>query len=152
MIRSLVASLLALASVLGLARPVHAQAVPVTFAADVFFDFDRSELKPEACRKLDLLVLQLQGLQLEAVHVVGHTDSKASDGYNQHLSASRSAAVRQYLIARGLPAGRVQIAGRGEAQPADDNRTRHGRLHNRRVEIEVIGLRPRSSGPSRPSP
>ena len=114
---------------------------PVTFAADVFFDVDKSELKPAARQKLDLLVDQLKGVDVQTIYVIGHTDSKASASYNERLSAARSQAVQRYLIDKGLDAQRVQITGRGKAQPAADNRTREGRSHNRRVEIEAIGMR-----------
>ena len=58
----------------------------VTFAADAFFDFDKSVLKPEAKAKLDDLVGKTKGVALEVIIAVGHTDSIGYDGYNQKLS------------------------------------------------------------------
>ena len=55
----------------------------VTFAADAFFDFDKSVLKPEGRAKLDDLVSKMSGLNLEVIIAVGHTDSVGSDTYNQ---------------------------------------------------------------------
>lgn len=113
----------------------------VVFAADVFFDVDQSVLRPAAQKKLAILVEQMNALNLQQVYVTGHADALASDPYNLCLSAERSQAVRDYLLGKGIDPQRVQIAARGKAQPVADNRTREGRSQNRRVEIEVIGVR-----------
>jgi OOP family OmpA-OmpF porin len=113
----------------------------VVFAADVFFDVDQSALVPAAQKKLDILVEQMSALNLQRVQVTGHADAVASDLYNLRLSAERSQAVRDYLLGKGIDPQRVQIAARGKAQPVADNHTREGRSQNRRVEIEVIGMR-----------
>ncbi len=115
----------------------------VTFAADTFFDFDKSVVKPEGKAKLDDLVGKLKGITLEVVIAVGHTDSVGSDAYNQKLSVRRAEAVKGYLVSKGIEANRVYTEGKGEKQPAADNRTKEGRAKNRRVEIEVVGTRPR---------
>ena len=115
----------------------------VTFAADAFFDFDKSVLKPEGRAKLDDLVSKMSGLNLEVVIAVGHTDSVGSDAYNQRLSVRRSEAVKAYLVGKGVERNRVYTEGKGEKQPVADNRTAEGRAKNRRVEIEVVGTRAR---------
>jgi OOP family OmpA-OmpF porin len=114
----------------------------VTFAADAFFDFDKSTLKPEAKAKMDDLVGKTRGVALEVVIAVGHTDSVGADGYNQKLSTSRANAVKDYLVSKGIEKNRVYTEGKGEAQPVADNKTTEGRAKNRRVEIEVVGTRP----------
>jgi hypothetical protein len=58
----------------------------VTYAADAFFDFDKSVLKPEGKAKLDDLVGKVKGINLEVIIAVGHTDSVGADAYNQKLS------------------------------------------------------------------
>ncbi len=113
----------------------------VTYAADAFFDFDKAVLKPEAMAKLDDLVGKTKGINLEVVIAVGHTDSIGSNAYNQGLSLKRSAAVKDYLVSKGVEKNRVYTEGKGEAQPVADNKTREGRAKNRRVEIEVVGTR-----------
>lgn len=113
----------------------------LVFAADVFFDIDQSVLRPAAQKKLAILVEQMNALDLQQIYVTGHADALASDPYNLRLSAERSQAVRDYLLGKGIDPQRVQIAARGKAQPVADNRTRDGRSQNRRVEIEVIGVR-----------
>ena len=113
----------------------------VTFAADAFFDFDKSVLKPEGRAKLDDLVSKMGGLNLEVIIAVGHTDSVGSDAYNQKLSIRRSEAVKAYLVGKGVEKNRVYTEGKGEKQPVADNKTAEGRAKNRRVEIEVVGTR-----------
>lgn len=115
----------------------------VTFAADAFFDFDKSTLKPEARAKLDDLVDKTKGIALEVVIAVGHTDSVGSNAYNTRLSTARANAVKDYLVGKGVEKNRVYTEGKGESQPVADNRTREGRAKNRRVEIEVVGTRSR---------
>jgi OmpA-OmpF porin, OOP family len=113
----------------------------VTFAADAFFDFDKSVLKPEGKAKLDDLVGKMSGLNLEVIIAVGHTDSVGGDAYNQSLSVRRSEAVKAYLTSKGVEKNRVYTEGKGEKQPVADNKTAEGRAKNRRVEIEVVGTR-----------
>ena len=115
----------------------------VTFAADAFFDFDKSVLKAEGRAKLDDLVSKMGGLNLEVIIAVGHTDSVGTDAYNQRLSVRRSEAVKSYLVGKGVEKNRVYTEGKGEKQPVADNRTAEGRAKNRRVEIEVVGTRGR---------
>jgi outer membrane protein OmpA-like peptidoglycan-associated protein len=71
------------------------------------------------------------------VRIVGHTDSTGSDAINNPLSVDRAASTRDYLVARGVPATRIAIDGRGSRQPIATNDTADGRAKNRRVEIFV---------------
>ena len=129
------------------AAPAAAAVVPppaatkVTYAADAFFNFDKSVLKPEGKAKLDDLVSKVKGINLEVIIAVGHTDSIGSDAYNQKLSVRRSEAVKAYLVSKGIEKNRVYTEGKGEKQPVADNKTKEGRAKNRRVEIEVVGTR-----------
>ncbi|MBC7993117.1 MAG: OmpA family protein, partial [Rhizobacter sp.] len=135
------------------AAPAPAPAAPVappapisekvTFAADAFFDFDKSVLKPEAQAKLSDLVDKTKGVNLEVIIAVGHTDSVGSDAYNSRLSVSRSEAVKAFLVSKGVEKNRVYTEGKGEKSPVADNKTSEGRAKNRRVEIEVVGTRTR---------
>jgi OmpA-OmpF porin, OOP family len=122
------------------AAPVAA-ASKVTYAADAFFDFDKSVLKAEGKAKLDDLVGKVKAINLEVIIAVGHTDSTGPDGYNQKLSVARSEAVKAYLVSKGIEKSRVYTEGKGEKQPVADNKTKEGRAKNRRVEIEVVGTR-----------
>ncbi len=119
-----------------------AAATKVTYAADTFFDFDKSVLKADGKAKLDDLAGKVKAINLEVIIAVGHTDSVGSDVYNQKLSVKRADAVKAYLITKGIEKNRVYTEGKGEKQPVADNKTDAGRSKNRRVEIEVVGTRP----------
>ena len=121
--------------------PAPAAATKVTYAADAFFDFDKSVLKKEGKAKLDDLVGKVKGINLEVIIAVGHTDSVGTDAYNQKLSVRRAEAVKAYLVSKGIEKNRVYTEGKGEKQPVADNKTKEGRAKNRRVEIEVVGTR-----------
>ena len=121
--------------------PAPVAAAKVTYAADAFFDFDKSVLKPEGKAKLDDLVGKVKDINLEVIIAVGHTDAVGSDAYNQKLSVRRSEAVKAYLVSKGIEKNRVYTEGKGEKQPVADNKTSEGRSKNRRVEIEVVGTR-----------
>jgi OOP family OmpA-OmpF porin len=122
--------------------PQPPAATKVTYAADAFFDFDKSVLKPEGRAKLDDLVDKIKGINLEVIIAVGHTDAVGTDAYNQRLSVRRAEAVKAYLVSKGIEKNRVYTEGKGEKQPVADNKTAEGRAKNRRVEIEVVGTRP----------
>jgi OOP family OmpA-OmpF porin len=115
----------------------------VTFAADTFFDFDKAVLKPAGREKIDDLIGKMQGMNLEVIIAVGHTDSIGADAYNERLALRRANAVKAYIQSKGIEPNRVYVEGKGEKQPVADNKTRDGRAKNRRVEIEVVGTRSR---------
>ena len=69
------------------------------------------------------------------VEVGGHTDNLGSEAANLRLSQARADAVRQYLIGKGVDAGRITAKGYGEGNPVADNATAAGRTANRRVEL-----------------
>ena len=113
----------------------------ITYSAETLFDFDKSVLKPEGRRVLDELVEKVQGINLEVMVAIGHTDSIGSEAYTQRLSERRANAVRAYLTSKGIENDRIATEGQGELQPVASNKTKAGRAQNRRVEIEVVGTR-----------
>ncbi len=121
--------------------PQAPAASKVTYAADAFFDFDKSVLKPAGKAKLDDLVGKVKGINLEVIIAVGHTDSIGTDAYNQKLSVRRAESVKAYLVSKGIEKNRIYTEGKGEKQPVASNKTKEGRAKNRRVEIEVVGTR-----------
>ena len=113
----------------------------ITYAADAFFDFDKSVLKPAGKATLDDLAAKIQAINVETIISTGHTDSIGTDAYNQALSLRRANAVKAYLVSKGIAADRIVVEGKGEKQPVASNATKEGRAKNRRVEIEVVGSR-----------
>ena len=73
------------------------------------------------------------------VEIVGHTDDRGDDDYNQDLSEQRAEAMRDYLVSNGLDPSKVVTWGAGEKMPIATNRTDEGRAENRRVEVLVLG-------------
>ena len=90
----------------------------------------------ESLAKFSGIVASYPGLRF---NVEGHTDSVGSAAMNQELSLRRAITVRDYLIAQGVPASRIDVAGFGLSAPIGDNTTADGRARNRRVEIIVSG-------------
>jgi OmpA-OmpF porin, OOP family len=123
------------------APPAPPAATKVTYAADAFFDVNKSVVKPEGKAKMDDLVGKIKGINLEVIIAVGHTDSDGGDAANQKLSVARAEAVKAYLVSKGIEKNRVYTEGKGEKQPVADNKTKEGKAKNRRVEIEVVGTR-----------
>jgi OOP family OmpA-OmpF porin len=123
------------------APPVAAAPLPkkISLSADTLFNFDKSELRPDAKAELDDLVARLHAANVDEITVVGHTDSIGTDQYNQKLSERRANAVKAYLVAQGMSAEKIQAEGKGEREPVADNKTKQGRQENRRVDIQVQG-------------
>ena len=123
----------------------------VTFAADTTFDFNKAVLTNEGKSKLDELAAKLQGMNLEVVIAVGHTDRIGSDAYNDRLSVKRAEAVKAYLVSKGIEASRVYTEGKGKRAPVKEctgkatGKNRKKLIEclapNRRVEVEVVGTR-----------
>lgn len=108
----------------------------ITLGADALFDTNKSDLRPEAVAELNEFGDKMKQLGKDRVFIVGHTDSRASDAYNQALSERRARSVADYLNKNyGIVA---QTEGKGESVPVADNGTTEGRQANRRVEITVL--------------
>lgn len=116
------------------------QVIKVTLQTDALFDFDKSIIKPEGRARLNEFVQQLQTVKYDLIMVVGHTDSIGSEAYNMRLGQRRAEAVKAYLISKGINT-KIHASSRGEREPIADNRTIDGRAKNRRVVVEVIGIR-----------
>ena len=103
--------------------------------SDISFATNRSDIQSNFQPILEKFAESLRNNPDTDVRIVGHTDSTGSDAINNPLSKDRADAVRDYLVAQGVPATRISTVGRGEHQPIADNTTAEGRAKNRRVEI-----------------
>jgi outer membrane protein OmpA-like peptidoglycan-associated protein len=123
---------------------VTSKEIKINLAADVLFDFDKSELKPAAETTLTNLLTVLKANPGAAVTVVGYTDAKGTDAHNLPLSQQRADAVKSWLVAHGAVADAITIKGLGAANPVapntnpDGSDNPEGRQKNRRVEITVV--------------
>jgi OmpA-OmpF porin, OOP family len=103
----------------------------------ILFDRDRSEIKAESFGRLDNLVFVAKRCPDARVEIGAHTDSDASDSYNDALSQRRAKAVVDYLVNGGITAGRLTSTGYGEKKPLVPNTSRDNKAQNRRVELIV---------------
>lgn len=102
------------------------------------FETGSANIRPSSFRTLDEIfesAVVAEGLKLG---VYGHTDNSGSEDINQPLSEKRAAAVKSYLLRKGLREDRIESQGYGSSKPIADNTTADGRSRNRRVEI-VLG-------------
>ena len=113
----------------------------IVIQADALFDFDKSVVRPDGKRSIDEALAKIKGVDLEMVIATGHTDSIGTDRYNQRLSERRAAAVKEYLVSKGIASSKVTTIGKGESQPVATNKTAEGRQKNRRVDIEFKGVK-----------
>jgi OOP family OmpA-OmpF porin len=122
----------------------------ITVAADALFDFNKAVLRPAGKAKLDEVVAKAKAIKLEVILAVGHTDRIGGDAYNQKLSEKRAAAVKEYLVSKGIEANRVYTEGKGKKQPVTGDKCKGTKKTaalvdclqpDRRVDIEVVGTK-----------
>ncbi len=101
----------------------------------VNFDFDKSNIRPDAAPILDAAIATLKEDPDARVAVEGYTDSIGSEAYNEGLSQRRAESVVDYLVAGGIARSRLEPIGMGESDPVATNETEDGRAQNRRVEL-----------------
>jgi OOP family OmpA-OmpF porin len=121
--------------------PQPPAATKVTYAADAFFDFDKSVLKPEGKAKLDDLTGKVKASTWKSSSPWVTPTPSAAMPTTRSCRCARAEAVKAYLVSKGIEKNRVYTEGKGEKQPVADNKTSEGRAKNRRVEIEVVGTR-----------
>ena len=101
----------------------------------ILFDTDKATIKPESRPTLDEVVSLMGGEPQWQITVEGHTDATGAAAHNQTLSEQRAAAVKAYLVSKGVAESRLIAAGFGASRPVADNATELGRAQNRRVEL-----------------
>ena len=133
------------------AAPAVATTRRVNYAAESFFTFDRSELRPEGMAALDSFAVDLGNTRYDSITVQGHADRIGTTAYNQTLSLERAEAVKAYLVSSGrLDATRIVATGRSELEPVTVPEACKGAISpaliaclqpDRRVQIDVSGTR-----------
>lgn len=104
---------------------------------NIFFEFAKSDIKPESLPELNRLVEFLQTYPQVKIEIRGHTDSIGSSAFNMKLSNNRAKAVFNFLINNGIDKKRLGFIGFGKEKPVADNGTDEGRQLNRRVEFVI---------------
>ena len=113
------------------------EGIVVNFKDKVLFGYDQSDLSTTAISNLNTLKDILVKYPETNITVIGHTDSKGSDSYNQSLSERRSNAVTNFLRQNGIAAARLTAIGKGETDPIASNDTEETSALNRRVEFVI---------------
>jgi outer membrane protein OmpA-like peptidoglycan-associated protein len=113
------------------------EGIIIRFNEKVLFAYDRSDLNATAKSNLDKLNAILVKYPETNITIIGHTDSKGSDSYNQTLSETRANSVTTYAGQNGVNKARLTAMGKGESDPIDVNDTEEGRASNRRVEFVI---------------
>jgi outer membrane protein OmpA-like peptidoglycan-associated protein len=127
-----------------LGAKVTDQEIVIQLAADVLFDFDKSDIKPAAVDTLTKVAKVLNGMAKAPAAVEGHTDGKGAADYNQKLSDRRANSVKEWLVKQGgVATARLSALGYGMTRPVAPNAKPNGsddpdgRQKNRRVDIRV---------------
>ncbi|MGM8363051.1 DUF5723 family protein [Flavobacterium sp. ARAG 55.4] len=108
------------------------------FSKSVLFDSSKATIKPESHDKLEGIVNVMEEYNNANFKLEGHTDSTGNVAKNLQLSKDRAAAVKDYLISKGISADRLSSEGYGITKPIATNKTAEGRALNRRVEVVLI--------------
>ncbi|MBN4081784.1 PD40 domain-containing protein [bacterium AH-315-C07] len=107
---------------------------------NVFFDSDKTVLRPESKVELDMVAQFVQANPNLTFEILGHTDNTADAQHNQILSEKRALSVVEYLMEIGVSMNRITAKGYGEDQPVATNETEEGKQENRRVELRIAGI------------
>jgi len=126
----------------------------ITLSADVLFEFDKAQLRETGKQKLDEIASATKDARVEEVLAIGYADPIGSEQYNEKLSAARAAAVREYLVQKGVSPDRIKSEGRGETREfsAGTCAKLTGKKlidcfePNRRVDVELLGSREVAAG------
>jgi outer membrane protein OmpA-like peptidoglycan-associated protein len=105
---------------------------------NVFFDFDKWDLRGESFIELDRVVKLLTENPAIEIEMSAHTDSRGSDEYNYKLSDNRARSVMNYILSKGISPNRIRSRGYGETVPVATNDSDDGRQLNRRVEFTIL--------------
>ena len=103
----------------------------------VFFDFDRYDLKPEGRSSVEALAAWLNSFPAVTLTLEGHADERGTREYNLALGERRANAVKDYLIALGINAGRLTTISYGEERPAVPGSYEEAWAQNRRSQFVV---------------
>jgi OmpA-OmpF porin, OOP family len=123
------------------AAPVVVPAAPVGAEVTLRVNFDTAKwnIRPADLAELQKAVDFAKKYPNAKLHVVGHTDSRGSDKYNQKLSEQRAESVKKYLVGEAVAPEMITAEGKGEAEPIGDNKTKEGQFQNRRVVLKIVG-------------
>ncbi|MCX2740486.1 OmpA family protein [Pontibacter anaerobius] len=108
---------------------------------NIFYDFDKANIRPDAAVELDKLVQILKDNPAISIELSSHTDARGSDVYNEDLSQRRAESAVEYIISKGIDRSRITAKGYGESRPVVKNaKTEEQHQRNRRTEFKVVRI------------
>ncbi len=120
------------------AQQQSSRSTQTTIAAPIYFELDDADITPEAVGVLEAKVIVLRRELGMRIRITGHTDSRGSDEYNVALGMRRAAETKRFLVDRGIAGSRIDIATRGEEEPAVSGEDETAWSRNRRAEFAII--------------
>lgn len=108
------------------------------YAKTILFDTGKASFQKQTLPVLEAMAAILKEYPTAKFHLEGHTDSDGKDALNLQLSKDRAAAVKNYLVEKGIAADRLTSEGYGETKPVASNKTKAGKAQNRRVEVKLV--------------
>ncbi len=116
-----------------------ASGIRFTFSSEILFPTNSSYLNEKSKGRIDDVAKMIKNKYPDRkVLVEGHSDKTGTSEYNLWLSEKRAASVKTYLVGLGIPEANIKTSGLGDSRPVADNKTKEGRLINRRVEVTVL--------------
>ena len=113
------------------------EGIVIEFKDKILFGFDQADLGTSAQQSLNKLTDVLKRYPDTNIQIIGHTDDKGTNNYNQRLSERRATSVANYLRSNGISSNRVVTKGMGESDPKVTNSSDDNRAENRRVEFVI---------------
>jgi peptidoglycan-associated lipoprotein len=121
----------------GAQRPSPIDFVVTPDLKDIYFDFDRADIRPDAAETLDANAGWLKANPAYLVLIEGHTDERGTNEYNLALGDRRARAARNYLVSHGVPATRITMISYGEERAVCSAVTESCWSQNRRAHFGV---------------
>lgn len=118
-------------------RPAVKPVIPENLI--VYFAYDKSEFLPssDVSKFYDASIAYMIQNPNAGLQIIGHTDSKGSDKYNQALGLRRAQSLIEYFISKGIAAEKLKIDSKGEKEPVENNSSDEGRAKNRRAAVTI---------------
>ena len=112
--------------------------VRLIMPGNITFNTNESTIRPNFNKVLDSVAKVINEYDKTKVQILGYTDNTGSDSINNPLSLARAQSISNYLVLRGVNAGRINAYGLGSKNPIASNGTPEGREQNRRVELSLV--------------
>jgi len=127
----------------GAVVPGSEQDFVVNIGDRVYFDLNMYQIRPEAFARLDAQAQWLQRYPQVTIRIEGNADERGTREYNLALAARRAESVRNYLVDRGIPAGRIDTISYGKERPIAEGSNEAAWARNRNAHTAIVSGAPR---------